>query len=125
METNNMTTLHLRKSIDRSPLRLGFLLISLALALFALPQMIQTVAPAPDGGYANENTAEGASALFSVTSGNHNTANGFQALFSNTTGTANTATGHNALGSNTIGKDNTATGGGVLGSNTTASENTG
>ena len=120
-----MKTLHLRKSIDRSPLRLGFLLISLALALFALPQMIQAVTPAPDGGYANENTAEGTSALFSVTSGNHNTANGFQALFSNTTGTANTATGHNALGSNTTGNDNTATGGGVLGSNTTASENTG
>jgi len=97
----------------------------LALAAFLPTAQAQLPSPTPDGGYPNENTAEGTSALFSVTSGNHNTATGFQALFSDTTGTANTATGHNALGSNTIGKDNTATGGGVLGSNTTASENTG
>jgi len=31
-----MTTLHLKKSIGRSPLRLGFLLIPLVLAGFAL-----------------------------------------------------------------------------------------
>ena len=97
----------------------------LALAAFLPTAQAQLPSPTPDGGYPNENTAEGTSALFSVTSGNHNTATGFQALFSDTTGTANTATGHNALGSNTTGNDNTATGGGVLGSNTTASENTG
>src|SRR4029077_5906532 len=101
------------------------LILLLALAAFLPTAQAQLPSPTPDGGYPNENTVQGTSALFSVTSGNHNTANGFQALFSNTTGTANTATGHNALGSNTIGKDNTATGGGVLGSNTTASENTG
>jgi hypothetical protein len=33
MKTKNMTTLHLRKSIGRAPLRLGFLLIPLALAV--------------------------------------------------------------------------------------------
>jgi len=122
-----MTTPLIRNLINRSPLRRGFLLILLAIALFALLPAVQAQlpSPTPDGGYPNENTAEGTSALFSVTSGSHNTANGFQALFSNTTGTANTATGHNTLGSNTTGNDNTATGGGVLGSNTTASENTG
>jgi hypothetical protein len=90
----------------------------------ALLPKSQAVSPPPDGGYANENTAEGDSALFSLTIGTHNTANGFQALFSNTTGTANTASGHNALGSNTAGSQNTATGGGVLASNTTGNSNT-
>src|SRR5882724_4864984 len=33
MKTKNMTILQLRKSISRSPLRLGFLLITLALAM--------------------------------------------------------------------------------------------
>ena len=121
----NMTTLHLGKSISRSPLRRGFLLITLALVCCGLSSALQAVTPAPDGGYANENTAEGDNALFTLTTGDHNTATGFQSLFSNTTGHANTATGHNTLGSNTTGSDNTATGGGVLASNTTASENTG
>jgi hypothetical protein len=84
---------------------------------FGLSPIAQAVTPAPDGGYANENTAEGDSALFSLTAGTHNTASGFQALFSNTTGSANTANGHNALGSNTTGNQNTASGGGVLASN--------
>ena len=91
---------------------------------FGLSPTARAVSPAPDGGYANENTAEGDSALFSLTTGTHNTASGFQALFSNTTGSANTANGHNALGSNTTGNQNTASGGGVLGSNTTGNSNT-
>jgi hypothetical protein len=95
-----------------------------ALACFSLSPTAQAVSPPPDGGYTNENTAEGDSALFSLTTGTHNTADGFQALFSNTTGTANTANGHNALGSNTTGSQNTANGGGVLASNTTGSSNT-
>jgi Chaperone of endosialidase len=123
--TKNMTTPDLKKSIDRPPLRLGLLLIPLVVACFALSWTAQAVTPAPDGGYSNENTAEGTNALFSVTSGDHNTATGFESLFSNTTGVANTATGHNTLGSNSTGNHNTATGGGVLASNTTASENTG
>jgi uncharacterized coiled-coil protein SlyX len=120
-----MTTLQLKKSIEYPALRRGLLLFALALAYIAVSPAARAVTPAPDGGYANENTAEGTNALFSVTSGDHNTATGFESLFSNTTGVANTATGHNTLGSNTTGNHNTATGGGVLASNTTASENTG
>src|SRR6476661_2044714 len=71
MKTKEMTTLHLRKSISWSPLRLGlprvqpiwiirgFLLIPLALAWFALSPSARAVLPAPDGGYPSDNTAEG------------------------------------------------------------------
>ncbi|PYL22425.1 MAG: hypothetical protein DMF44_11080, partial [Verrucomicrobia bacterium] len=93
MKTKNMTTLHLRKSIGRSPLGLGFLLIGLALAWFALSPPAQAVTPPPDGGYPGFNTAEGDFALNSLTTGGGNTATGFSALFSLTTGTRNTATG--------------------------------
>jgi uncharacterized coiled-coil protein SlyX len=124
--TKNMTTLHLRKSIGRSPLRLGFLLIGLALALawFALSPPAQAVTPPPDGGYPGFNTAEGTDALFSQTTGGSNTANGYRALFSLTTGTNNTATGANALFSLTTNDPtahgfNTATGVNALYSNTT------
>ena len=54
----NMTTLHFKKSIGRSPLRRGFLLIALALAWFALSPTPRAVNPPPDGGYPNQNTAE-------------------------------------------------------------------
>jgi Chaperone of endosialidase len=118
------TTLHLRKSIGRSPLRLGFLLMPLALTCFALSPSSRAVTPAPDGGYLGENTAEGTNALFSLTTGFDNTATGFQALFSNTTGNDNTANGVNALVSNTTGFDNTATGAAALYSNTIGSANT-
>jgi hypothetical protein len=57
MRRNNMTTLHLRKSIGRSPLRLAFLLITLTPCCFALSATAQGVSPAPDGGYAGGNTA--------------------------------------------------------------------
>jgi hypothetical protein len=125
MRTKNMTILHLRKSIGRSPLRLGFLLIGLALALawFALSPPAQAVLPPPDGGYAGFNTAEGTDALFSRTTGGSNTALGFNALFSLTTGTDNTATGSGALFNNTIGIENTATGSHALYYNTTGNYN--
>src|SRR5262245_2200386 len=99
METRNMTILHLRRSIVRSPLRLGFLLIGLAFALacFALSPTLRAVTPPPDGGYPGFNTAEGNFALNSQTTGSGNTATGANALFSLTTGTNNTATGANAL----------------------------
>src|SRR6266478_9256409 len=73
-ETKNMTTLHLRKSIGRSPLRRAFLLIPLALAWFALLPAPNAfgVSPAPDGGYSGKNTAEGTDALFSLTTGTNN-----------------------------------------------------
>src|SRR5215470_4631828 len=55
------------------------------------------------------NTALGANALFSNTTGGSNTASGYSALSSNTTGINNTASGRNALSSNTTGTNNTAT----------------
>jgi hypothetical protein len=72
-----------RNSLCRAPLRRGFLLIPLALALawFALSPTAQAVSPAPDGGYPNGNTAEGDEALLNLTTGTNNTANGFEALF--------------------------------------------
>src|SRR4030095_14456852 len=70
--------------------------------------------PAPGGGNANSNTAQGTQALSSNTTGNANTATGVGALYKNTTGTGNTATGIAALGSNTTGFANTAVGAGAL-----------
>jgi Chaperone of endosialidase len=120
----NMTTRRSIKSIGWSPLRLGFLLIPIALACFAVLPTAQAVVPAPDGGYPGNNTAEGEDALFSLTTGTDNTAMGFHALYSNTTGSLNTANGVEALHSNTTGLDNTANGWEALFSNTTANGNT-
>jgi len=86
-----MTTLPVKNSISRSPLRLAFLLI--ALACFALSPTARAVTPPPDGGYSNNNTAEGQSALFALTTGSDNTAIGFGALIDTTTGSNNTAVG--------------------------------
>jgi hypothetical protein len=121
-------------------------LVAFGLACFVLSPAVRAISPLPDGGYADNNTAEGTNALFTFTGvspnnggentaigfealyhntgGNHNTASGFQALFSNTVGSANTASGHNALASNTTGSNNMANGGGVLASNTTGNANT-
>jgi trimeric autotransporter adhesin len=101
----------------------------------------RAVDPPPDGGYPGGNTAEGAEALFSLTTGLNNTAigdsalffnttafnntaTGYLALFRNTTGSENTANGSAALSSNTTGLDNTATGSGALFNNTTGNDNT-
>ena len=70
------------------------------------------------------NTAGGAFALLSNTTGNNNSGIGAEALFSNTTGSDNTAIGISALSSNTIGSSNTATGEGALSSNITGTGNT-
>jgi Chaperone of endosialidase len=120
----NMTTLHLRKSINRPPLRLAFLLIPFVFVCFGLSPAVRAVVPAPDGGYPGSNTAEGTDALFSLTSGVANNAIGFQALSHNTTGIHNTADGFAALSRTTTGQHNTATGDEALGSNTTGSFNT-
>jgi Chaperone of endosialidase len=108
---------------------------------FSFLPKVQAVNPAPDGGYAGANTAEGQNALFSLTTGLYNTAIGFfsleavktgsfntavgaGALFANT-GSENTATGSGALLNNTIGDNNTANGESVLFKNSTGSANTG
>src|SRR5437660_10696766 len=131
MKTKNMTTLHLRKSIGRSPLRLAFLLIPLVLTCFALSPTAQAQLPppAPDGGYPNGNTAEGDGALFNLTTGIDNTATGFDALQSNTIGDSNTANGWQALMNNTTingvsGIRNTAVGYAALANNTIGDRNT-
>ena len=65
------------------------LLIALALGRFGLSPQARAVDPPPDGGYPNQNTAEGEDALFSLTTGADKTAMGFDALDRNTTGSDN------------------------------------
>src|SRR6266567_232351 len=117
------TALHLRNSIDRSPLRLGlprkqqlprtqamwiirgFLLIPLALAWLALPPTAR--ADCREGCDLNGNTFLGDYALPNNTTGSYNTANGAFALYSNRIGNLNTADGGDALFLNTTGSYNT------------------
>ena len=75
--------------IPQSPLRLGLLLIPLVLGCFALSPVALAVTPARDGGYSNQNTAEGEDAVLSLTTGADDTAMGFDVLDSNTTGSDN------------------------------------
>jgi hypothetical protein len=100
-------------------------LIAFVLGCGALSPMAeaQLPSPTPDGGYSNDNTAEGDGALSSVTSGFDNVAVGYEALYNNTDGIENTGCGFRALYSNTTGTRNTATGNGAL-RNTTGSSNT-
>src|SRR5437588_51483 len=109
-----------------SALRRSFVVITLVLGLLALSPAPKAfgVLPAPDGGYPNQNTAEGTDALFSLTTGYSNTATGSDALYSNTTGYCNTANGVSALYYNTTGSSNTANGLSALQNNTTGSFNT-
>ena len=114
------------------------LVIPFALGGFALPQLTHAQCPQICDSNGNTalgdeafltatgslNTAIGASALSSNTSGGDNTAIGFQALSRNTTGSLNTATGNNALELNTGGSENTATGVNALFENTTGNNNT-
>ena len=122
-----MTTLHLRNSVSRSPVRLGFLLIPLLLACFALLPTVQAVVPAPDGAYPGFNTAEGGpSALGQAVPGVWNTAIGQFALNLDVSGgTGNTAVGLNALRANTLGDFNSALGVNALRFNVIGSNNTG
>jgi len=124
------------------------LLITFTLLWSTLSPVAQAVSPPPDGGYPGRNTAEGDSALRSLTSGADNTAIGWNALFSNTvannntavgalalranvgtirpdlTGFFNTAVGRGALSRNISGNRNTATGANALFFNTTGKSNT-
>ena len=110
----------LNRSKNANPL----LLIALVLVCFALmPRAQAAPIPAPDGGYPNQNTAEGDFTLVSLSSGAWNSAVGFAALNANSTGSYNTGTGAGALYLNSDGIDNTATGFAAL-SNCIGSENT-
>jgi hypothetical protein len=100
------------------------ILITFALVCFALVQNTQAVSPPPDGAYPGGNTAEGDSALFSLTTGVYDTALGFVALYHNTIGSDNTAVGGRALEFNTTGGTNTAIGVAALYQNTTGGGNT-
>jgi Chaperone of endosialidase len=118
------TTLPLRNSMNRSPVR-AFVLIPLVLACFALSAGAE--ATCQEGcDISNANTFLGEDALINNTTGIGigNTATGYQALFSNTTGFSNTANGAEALTGNTTGSNNTATGTGTLQFNITGAENT-
>ena len=95
----------------------------LALICCPLSPLAQALVPPPDGGYPGGNTAEGQSALFSLTTGTFNTGVGFLSLESNGEASLNTALGAGSLLSNTA-DDNTATGAGALLNNTTGTFNT-
>ncbi len=101
-----------------------------ALVCFALSPQAQAVTPAPDGGYPGFNTAEGQSALRSLTTGVGNTAVGWFSLWSNTDGSFNTGVGAGALLFNVgdqstgVGTQNTAIGAGALLNNSTGTQNT-
>jgi hypothetical protein len=120
------STVAVRNSTSPATAGHGLLFVTFLLAWLSLSPTPKAfgVSPAPDGGYANENTAEGTNALKALTSGTDNTAIGFQALFSNTSGGSNTATGAGALFSNTTGILNTATGVSALFFNTEGGANT-
>lgn len=115
----------LRMVTIRPSRRRGLLVVPFFVACLALSLTARAVDPPPDGGYPNNNTAEGEDALFSLTSGVSNTASGFDALYSTTIGGSNTAVGWQALFSNTRGYTNTAIGSNALYNNTTGGNNTG
>ena len=107
---------HLKKQFHYS-------FIALLLAWFGFAPVLWAVVPPPDGGYPGGNTAEGQSALLSLTTGGFNTGAGFLSLRSNSTGSFNTAIGAGTLFANTA-DQNTAVGAGSLLSNTIGGSNT-
>src|SRR4029077_17802175 len=104
-----MKTDSIKDSLSDSSWWRGIIFVPLTIGLvgLALLPAARGGSPPPDGGYANQNTAEGEDALFSLTSGLFNTAIGFKALYSNTTGYLNTATGNSVLYFNTTGSGET------------------
>lgn len=80
----------------RSFLPSRFVFIAILAAWLAILPTARAVDPPPDGGYPNEDTAEGDNALSANPDGGDNTAVGFQALFMGTP-TNSTAVGAHAL----------------------------
>jgi hypothetical protein len=107
------------------PMKIGssVILITLAFGFVAFLSKARGVVPPPDGGYSGGNTAEGQSALLSLTTGTYNTALGLYSLLSLTDGQFNTGVGAGTLLGNTA-NENTATGAGALLSNTIGADNT-
>jgi len=101
---------------------------------FTTDAIVNGITVGKGGGNVSNNTATGADALKSNTTGSYNTAIGTGTLYNNTTGASNTAIGFMALNSNTTGGDggmgpskgdnNTAIGNSALQYNTTGSNNT-
>lgn len=89
----------------------------LALGFFAFSPIAQAACPSPNQGCAGGNTADGQSALASLTTGLYNSAFGIYSLLSLTDGSFNTGVGAATLLANT-GNTNTAVGAGALLSNT-------
>ena len=115
-----MKTPHV-KLIPRSPLRLGFLLIPLALACFVLSPPARAVCQRGCDS-SRFNAFLGDDALISDTTGAGNTALGWRSLFSNIDGSFNTAIGGGALALNN-GVSNTAVGAAALLLNITGGSN--
>jgi hypothetical protein len=111
-------------------IRVPSILVVITLLFLGFLPKVQAVSPAPDGGYAGGNTAEGTNALLSLSNGLYNTAVGLDSLLSDANGQFNTGLGAGTLLSNVgdptagHGVENTATGAGALLSNTTGSFNT-
>jgi hypothetical protein len=100
-----------------------FILVLAVLGGLMLAPAGRCLTPAPDGGYAGGNTAEGQNALLTLSSGTYNTAVGLISLESTTTGNFNTGIGAGTLLLNT-GDSNTAIGAAALLSNVTGTDNT-
>jgi uncharacterized coiled-coil protein SlyX len=99
------------------------LFASLLIGCFGLLPTVQAVNPPPDGGYPGGNTAEGQSALQSLTIGTYNTAIGFFSLRALTFAQFNTGVGAGALFFNNA-HQNTAIGAAALFKNVTGHGNT-
>jgi hypothetical protein len=102
------------------------LVIALTLVCFAFSPQTQAVNPplTPDpGGKPISNTADGANALLSITTGLYNSGFGFDALLSNSDASFNSGIGAGALLLNNA-NENTAVGAGALLSNTVGTNNT-
>ncbi len=99
-------------------------LIAVLIVCLASVKNAQAVSPPPDGGYSENNTAEGQNALLSLTTGVNNTAVGWFSLKSNTNGQLNTAVGAGTLFSTVHASRNTAVGGAALFSDINGEGNT-
>lgn len=100
------------------------LICLLTISCLSLPTALLAVDPPPDGGYPNQNTAEGEDALFTGGHIGANTAVGYHALYSDNFGASNTAVGSNALLATDGAYFNTGIGADALSSDTYAGYNT-